>query len=67
MSVLLRKLKPGGIIQFNDYIMYNYIIHEPYGVAHVVSELLHDNINSEVLYYCLCPSGGFDDIIVKIN
>lgn len=67
VSVLTRKLKPGGIIQFNDYIMYDYIAHVPYGVEHVVSELLHNNINSEVLYYCLCPRGGFDDIVIRIN
>jgi len=37
------KLKPGGVIVFNDYIMFDHITGSPYGVVQAVNELIvHD-------------------------
>jgi hypothetical protein len=40
----LRKLKPGGILAFNDYIMYDLYLRVDYGVVQAVNELVveHD-------------------------
>ena len=35
-----QKLKDGGIIVFNDYIMYDHILGAPYGVVQAVNELV---------------------------
>lgn len=65
IEVLLKKVKNGGVIQFNDYIIYDWVSKLPYGVVKAVDELLQNN-QHEVLYYCL-HKGGFNDIVVKIN
>lgn len=38
-DVALEKLRPDGILIFNDYTMYDYIAHSPYGIVHVVNDL----------------------------
>lgn len=60
-----RVIKPKGIIQFNDYIFFDYMGNEFYGVMPVVNQLVNET-NSKVLYYCLSLS-GFDDIVVEFN
>jgi len=36
-----RKLKQGGIIVFNDYMMFDHLYaHEPYGIVQVVNEII---------------------------
>ncbi len=35
----IRKLKPDGLLIFNDYIMFDHMAHVPYGVVPVVNEL----------------------------
>lgn len=35
----LEKLRPDGILIFNDYTMYDHIAHSPYGIVHVVNDL----------------------------
>lgn len=60
-----RVIKPKGIIQFNDYIFFDYMGNEFYGVMPVVNRLVNET-KSKVLYYCLSLS-GFDDIVVEFN
>lgn len=63
VAILRQKIKEGGIIQFNDYIRYDYMAHMFYGIVPVVNELIEKS-NSEVLYYCLSEN-GFDDIVLR--
>jgi len=65
VEVLKRKVKNGGIIQFNDYILYDYYRKEYYGVVQAVKQLLRET-GSEVLYYCL-STDGFDDMVVRLK
>lgn len=60
-----RVVKPQGIIQFNDYIFYDYMGGSYYGVMPVVNKLVNET-KSKVLCYCLSLS-GFDDIVVQLN
>lgn len=60
IAVLKRKIRKGGIIQFNDYSQ-----REWYGVIPAVNMLVN-NTDSEVLYYCLSLDGT-DDIVVRLN
>lgn len=60
-----RVIKPKGLIQFNDYIFFDYMGEEFYGVMPVVNRLVNET-KSKVLYYCLSLS-GFDDIVVEFN
>lgn len=63
VEMLKLKIKEGGIIQFNDYIRYDYIADMFYGVVPVVNQLIEES-NSEILYYCLSED-GFDDIVIR--
>ena len=65
IDVLLKKVKNNGIIQFNDYTIYDWNANCPYGVIRAVDEMLV-NGRHEVKYFCL-DTGGFNDIIVKIK
>lgn len=65
VTVLYKKLKNNGIIQFNDYCLFDWIENVPLGIIRAVDELLV-NSNHEILYYCL-QKEGFHDIVVKLN
>lgn len=65
IKALVPKVKNGGIIQFNDYTIYDYNASVPYGVVPAVNKLVNDT-GSEVLYYCL-STHGFDDIVIKLR
>lgn len=65
IMVLLKKVKNNGIIQFNDYTIYDWVASVPYGVIRAVDELLV-NSKHEIMFFCLQP-GGFNDIIVRIK
>lgn len=65
VEALVPKVKHGGIIQFNDYIIFDYYKKGPYGVVPVVNKLVR-NTHSEVLYYCL-STNCFDDIVIRLN
>jgi hypothetical protein len=39
VAAALPKLKPDGLLVFNDYIMYDFISHHYYGVIHIVNDL----------------------------
>jgi hypothetical protein len=63
--VLKKKIKNNGIIQFNDYTIYDWISKYPYGVIRAVDELLV-NGEHEIMFFCL-QTEGFNDIVVKIK
>lgn len=58
-----RTLKPNGHIILNDYIMYDHITNEVYGVVQATNEFLVE-YNFEMLYYALHPS-MFCDVVIK--
>lgn len=62
---LKRVVKQGGIIQFNDYILFDYIAGGFYGVIPVVHSLINET-RSKVLFYCLSMYGS-GDIVVQLN
>lgn len=64
VEVLLKKVKHGGYIQFNDYIFYDHMTKVYYGVIQVVNKLLEDT-ECMVEYYCF-GENGFDDIVIKV-
>lgn len=39
-KAVLPKVKPGGILQFNDYIMLDHVANDPYGIVQVVNQLV---------------------------
>jgi methyltransferase family protein len=39
-DLALDKVKPDGFLVFNDYIMYDHLVGEPYGVVQVVNQIL---------------------------
>ena len=57
------KLKPNGFLIFNDYILYDYVALEAYGVVHVVNELCVTK-GYELLYLALAPH-MFCDVAVR--
>ena len=65
IDVLQKKVKNNGIIQFNDYILYDFVSNYPYGVIRAVDEMLIKR-KHEIIYYCL-HSEGFNDMIIKIK
>ncbi len=65
IAAAVRKTKNGGIIQFNDYTIWDSFMETYYGVIPAVNEMIR-NTGSRVLYYCL-GENGFDDIVVRLN
>ncbi len=61
----VRVVKNGGVIQFNDYIYFDYNSKIYYGVMPAVNKFVNTT-NSKVIYYCLSRN-GFDDIVVQVN
>ncbi len=58
-----RKIKHDGFLIFNDYIMFDYIVNEPYGVVQVVNELcVHENF--EMIYFAL-QQHMFCDVVLR--
>ena len=41
-DVVKRKLRPGGIVAFNDYTLWSVIEQAPYGICHAVASLLDE-------------------------
>jgi hypothetical protein len=39
-QIAVTKLKPRGVLVFNDYIMYDHMLGQPYGVVQAVNELV---------------------------
>lgn len=61
----VKKIKIGGIIQFNDYTNYSIIENCPYGVMDAVNEFIDSN-DVSILGMGL-HTKGYHDIAVKIN
>lgn len=57
---IVNKIKPGAVIQFNDYTF-----QEGYGVIPVVNEMIKVT-EAKVLYYCLSPN-GYADLVVQMR
>ena len=64
LELSLKKIKKGGIIQFNDYTNYSIVEKTPYGVLDVVNEVIESK-NVEVLGFGLHPQ-GYHDISIQI-
>jgi hypothetical protein len=65
ISVILQKIKNNGIVQFNDYLLFNEAGCMPYGVVRAVDELLLSG-NHEMIYFAL-QNAGFHDVVLKIK
>jgi hypothetical protein len=61
-----KKLKPSGILQFNDYTCIDVYSIKPYGVYKAVNEFLIKD-NFEIIYLCLHPFGFYDVVVKKIQ
>lgn len=57
---VVKKIKSGGIIQFNDYTF-----QENYGVVPAVNKMVRET-GAVVLYYCLA-SNGYADLVVQMG
>lgn len=64
-SVLKHKMKPGGIIQFNDYTFMDQNALVPFGVPRAVHEFMVAE-HYEMLYFCLHPQGFYDVVVRKL-
>ena len=65
IKVLKHKMKPQGIIQFNDYTLLDQNALIPYGVPKAVHEFMVEE-NYEMLYFCLHPQGFYDVVVRKL-
>lgn len=65
IEVAVKKIKDGGIIQFNDYTLWDILGGAHYGVVPAVNKMISET-GAEVLYYCMSLL-GYCDITVKIN
>jgi len=64
IDVAHKKIKKGGIIQFNDYCRYDYKLGMYYGVVDAVNEFLQETKNKII---CMSiPYSGFHDVTVQI-
>ena len=61
-AAAIGKLKPDGLLIFNDYIMYDYCVHAPYGVVQVVNELCVEH-GWKITHFAL-ESSMFCDIAI---
>ena len=57
---IVRKIKPGGIVQFNDYTF-----QENYGVIPAVNKMVKET-GAKILYYCL-STNGYADLVVQMR
>ncbi len=65
IEVAIKKVKKGGIIQFNDYTILDIVGGTYYGVVPAVNDMIRTT-HSQVLYYCLNPL-GYCDVVVRLN
>jgi len=66
LNIILKKIKDDGIIVMNDYIMYDHITNENYGVIQAVNEFCVEN-NWELIYFALHPQMFCDVVLRKIS
>jgi len=65
INALKSKMKPQGIIQFNDYTYFDQNALIPYGVPKAVHEFMIAE-NYELLFLCLHPQGFYDVVLKKM-
>lgn len=65
IEVVVRKVKDGGIIQFNDYTLWDILGRTYYGVVPAVNRMIAET-GAEILYFCMSAM-GYCDIAVKIH
>ena len=61
-----RTIKENGLIIMNDYIMYDHIAKEDYGVVQATNEFMIEN-NYEMLFFALHPEMFCDVVLRKIR
>ena len=64
-EVAKQKIKPGGLLVFNDYTVYDAFLAIPYGVPKTVHELCREE-NWEMTHLALQPTGFFDVVLRRI-
>ena len=64
VKALRSKIKPEGIVQFNDYTWFDYDAMIAYGVPRAVHEFMEQE-NYEMLWLCLHPQGFYDVVLKK--
>ena len=65
IDALHLKVKDGGFIQFNDYVLYSIFESIHYGVVPAVNEFVVSG-NHQAVFLCLHPHGYYD-LVVKIK
>lgn len=63
LEVARRKVKDDGLIWLHDYIFYDHISHEKYGVIEAVNEMCHEN-DYEIIYFALHQQ-MFNSVVLK--
>ena len=63
LDTAARKLKPGGLVQLNDYTPFCYMHLQPYGVMHAVNDFVA-RYHWNVAYFALHPL-GYHDIALR--
>ena len=66
IDALRSKIKPGGIVQFNDYTYFDHDAMVAYGVPRAVHEFM-ERENYEMLWLCLHPQGFYDVVLRKMD
>lgn len=64
-EVAKTKIKPGGLLVFNDYTIYDAFIAKPYGVPKTVHELCREE-NWEMTHLALEATGFFDVVLRRM-
>lgn len=65
-AALGKKIKPGGIVQFNDYTYFDHDAMVAYGVPRAVHAFM-ERENYEMLWLCLHPQGFYDVVLRKMD
>ena len=66
IAAAARKLKNGGILQFNDYCSYGTFERAPYGVLHAVNEFLESAAPAVRLVGMSLDRAGYHDLAVQV-
>jgi hypothetical protein len=65
IEALRSKMKPDGIVHFNDYTYFDFDAMTAYGVPAAVHAFMRQD-NYEMLYLCLHPKGFYDVVLKKV-
>lgn len=67
IAALVPKMKPGGIMQFNDYCNYSCHENHVYGVLHAVNEFIENAAGRVTLVGMSLERGGNHDLAVRVG